>query len=189
MGYRTLAAMVVTVAMSLGLLGCGEEPQTVPTPPAPPVQTPPEPVTGADVRREAGEAMETTAKYVEQQREKLTAEAKESLDALRKEMDELAAKAEAGGEAAKESWSQMQAKLEPKMKAAEDQLAKLGTATGAALEEAKTGITAALDDIKQGLADAKAWFQNAAPATAPETPAEPNVAPTDPNAASIEPIK
>ncbi len=162
MSGRTIILAALVALGSMGAWGCEDEQVSSPAPGVvEPVAS--EPVTVDDVHREVGEAVETTAVFLNQQQRELMDETKGRLDEIRAQMETLGREAEVRGDAAKLQWSQMQADLEIKLQAAGDRMAKIKDTTGEALKDLKAGLDAAIDDVKRGLDNARARIETHTP--------------------------
>jgi len=139
---RRLCAVVLAALATI--IGC-EQKATDETPGA---------VTSEDVRREAGQAVDTAAEYSEQAKE----EFQNRLQARLEEMDgEIAALREKGRDLkdeAKADWDEKLADLEAKRDAARAKLAEVGQSSAEAWQDVQQGAQAAWDDLDQAFQDA-----------------------------------
>lgn len=105
----------------------------------------------ADLRKEAGEAIGAAAAKAGQERDEFVGKAQKEMAELNEKMAELRKKAnKLGGEAKARLERQIQ-NLEPELKAAEQKLADLKSATGEKWEELKAGVSGAIDRLKQSM--------------------------------------
>jgi Skp family chaperone for outer membrane proteins len=105
----------------------------------------------ADVRKETGEAVDAVTAKVRQERDEFVVKAQKEMAELNKKMAKLKKKAKKLGGEAKARLDQQIRNLEPELKAAEQKLADLKTATGEKWEELKAGVTGAIDRLKQSV--------------------------------------
>lgn len=110
------------------------------------------PKTGsADVRKETGEAVDAMTAKARQERDEFVAKAQKEMAELNKKMAELRKKAKKLSGEAKARLDQQIRNLEPELKAAEQKLADLKSATGEKWEELKAGVSGAIDRLKQSV--------------------------------------
>jgi Skp family chaperone for outer membrane proteins len=110
------------------------------------------PKTGsADVRKEAGEAIDAATAKARQERDEFVGKAQKELAELKKKMAELRKKAKKLSGEAKAKLDRQIQNLEPELKAAEQKLADLKSATGEKWEELKSGVSRAIDRLKQAM--------------------------------------
>jgi cytochrome c556 len=140
--------MLVLGSVMLVAAGCGDSNTTTSE------------VTGEDVRKEAGEAVEATAQYTKQEMETFTAQVEDKLQTADRKMDELQAKArELQGEA-RQSIDQEIQELKVKRDKASSQLAELKSASANAWDDMKAGMQAALNELDRSLEEATAKFRS-----------------------------
>jgi len=115
-------------------------------------------VTSEDVRRDAGQAVNTAAEFSQQTKE----EFEKNLDARLKEFDaEIAKLREKGRELedeAKAKWEQKMAELETKRDAARDKLAEVGQSSAKAWKDVQKGAQSAWDELEKSFRDASHEF-------------------------------
>ena len=115
-------------------------------------------VTSEDVRRDAGQAMNTAVEFSQQAKEDF----QKNLDAHLKNMDaEIAKLHEKGRDLkgdAKLKWDQKLADLETKKDAARAKLAEVAQSSGAAWKDVQQGAQSAWDDLDKAFQDASHEF-------------------------------
>lgn len=104
-----------------------------------------------DVRKETGEAIDAATAKARQERDEFVAKAQNEMAELDKKMAELRKKAKKLGGGAKAKLDRQIRNLEPELKAAEQKLADLKSATGEKWEELKAGVSGAIDRLKQSI--------------------------------------
>lgn len=110
------------------------------------------PKTGsADVRKETGEAIDAMAAKARQERDEFADKAQKEMAELNKNMAELRKKAKKLGGEAKVKIDRQIRDLEPERKAAEKKLADLKSATSEKWAELKSGVSGAIDRLKQSM--------------------------------------
>jgi predicted RNase H-like nuclease (RuvC/YqgF family) len=139
---------VVMLAGFVGLMGC-EQKSGAPTP---------KKVTPDDVRRDAGQAVDTAVEYTRQTKE----EFQKSLEARLNEMDAEIAKLREKGrdlkDQAKADWDRKMAELETKRDAARAKLTEVGQSSEEAWKDVQKGAQAAWDDLDKAFHDAAREF-------------------------------
>jgi hypothetical protein len=119
-------------------------------------------VTSEDVRRDAGQAVDTAAEFSQQSKE----EYQKKLDARLQELDAEIAKLKAKGgdlkDDAKARWEQKMAELETKRDAARAKLAEVGHSSAEAWKDVQKGAQSAWDDLDKAVRDAAAEFKSPA---------------------------
>lgn len=105
----------------------------------------------ADVRKEAGEAVDAATAKARQERDEFVVKAQKEMAELNKKMTELRHKAKKLGGEAKAKLDRQIQDLEPELKAAEQKLADLKSATAEKWAELKTGVSGAIDRLKQSM--------------------------------------
>ena len=105
----------------------------------------------ADVRKEAGETVDAATAKARQERDEFVVKAKKELAELNKKMSELKNKAKKLSGEGKAKLDRQIQDLEPELKAAEQKLADLKSATGEKWEELKAGVSGAIDRLKQSM--------------------------------------
>jgi TolA-binding protein len=140
--------MMFVVMGLLLALGCEQKPGN---------QTPGK-VTSEDVRRDAGQAVETAAEYSQQAKD----EFQEKLDAQLTELDgkiaKLREKSAALKDEAKANWEKTTADLETKRDAVRAKLTEVGQSSGEAWKDVQKGAQAAWDDLDKAFRDASEKF-------------------------------
>lgn len=139
---------MVTLAGLVAVVGCERKP----------ADRTPGKVTSEDVRRDAGQAVNTAVEFSQQAKE----EFQRKLDARLKNMDaEIAKLHEKGRDLkgdAKVKWDQKLADLETKRDAARAKLAEVGQSSGAAWKDAQQGAQSAWDELEKAFRDASREF-------------------------------
>jgi len=138
----------VTLAGSVALMGCEQRS-------AEPIA---KTVTSEDVRRDAGQAVDTAAEFSQQTKEQF----QKNLDARLKDLDaEIAKLREKGRDLkadAKTDWDRKMADLETKRDAARAQLAEVCHASAEAWKDVQKGAQSAWDDLDKAFRDASREF-------------------------------
>ena len=115
-------------------------------------------VTSEDVRRDAGQAVNTAAEFSQQIKE----EFQKKLDTRLKELDAEIAKLREKGrdlkDKAKANWDQKMAELETKRDAARAKLAEVGRSSAEAWKDVQKGAQSAWDDLDKAFRDAAKEF-------------------------------
>ncbi|MDQ1336664.1 MAG: hypothetical protein QG552_3614 [Thermodesulfobacteriota bacterium] len=136
MFVRGLLAVMLLVP---GLLsGCGEKDQA---------QSKPAAVSKDDVKKEAKEAYHATKAYTQEQMQAVRKQMETRLDDYGKEIDQLKAKAEKLEGDAKAKAEQQLTALRQKRDEVSEKVKKLGSSSGDAWEQLKSGIDAAMEDL------------------------------------------
>jgi predicted RNase H-like nuclease (RuvC/YqgF family) len=133
---RGLLAVMLLVPWALS--GCGEKDQP---------QSKPGTVSGEDVKKEAREAYEATKAYTQEQMQAVRKQMETKLDEYGKEIDQLQAKAEKLGGDAKAKAEQQLTALRQKRDAVAEKVKELGSSSGSAWEQLKSGIDAAMEEL------------------------------------------
>ena len=118
----------------------------------------PKKVTSEDVRRDAGQAVNTAAEFSQQTKE----EFQKNLDARLKELDAEIAKLREKGrdlkDQAKANWDRKMADLETKRDAARAKLAEVGHSSAEAWKDVQKGAQSAWDELDKAFHDASREF-------------------------------
>ncbi len=143
----TVAACVVCVVC----VGCKEQspPNTPPVPPTPPVVTPEAsagedvkaPVSGADVKREVGEAVDTTLSYAAQEKDKFIAASELKMASWKEKL--AGWKSDADGKTA-----ELTADAKVQYERAAEKLGELKDASGDAWVDVKAGFVEAYEALE-----------------------------------------
>lgn len=176
---RTLALMLV---LAVALIGCNKQPEPAPdspeqaAPPAPQVEPetapvsdvppPPGAPTGADVKREVGEALTVTGQYTAAKAKQVAEAAQEKFAEWDQQLDALAVKAK---DKSKSTWETMKLQYEQKKAAAAAKLAELKEAGGESWESAKLKANEALDEAAKSYEAVKKKLLEEEPAEQPIT--------------------
>jgi chromosome segregation ATPase len=115
-------------------------------------------VTTEDVRRDAEQAVDTSAHAAAQAKEDFEMRLKASLAEMEKEIERLHEKGRALKDAAKARWKEKMADLEAKQQAARDKLDEVRKSTGEAWGHMEKGAQAAWDDVRKAFQDAAKEF-------------------------------
>ena len=105
----------------------------------------------ADVRKETGEAVDAMTDKARQERDEFVGKAQKEMAELNKKMVELKKKAKKLSGEGKAKLDRQIQDLEPELKAAEQKLADLKSATGEKWEELKAGVSGAIGRLKQSM--------------------------------------
>lgn len=159
-------------------LGCnpgeapGEKPPKTPSPPpAETVDVEPQPQrTAEDVKREAGEAFETSSQYAKEQAEELHRQLQRKIDELGPQIERLKSQARDLKEQAKPEWDKRIAQLEEQRRVAQQKLDAWKKASPEAWKELKTGASRAWSDLKESYDNAARHFENADGAESSKAP-------------------
>lgn len=152
MTHWTVCASLLTTCCLLA--GCGEKPGGDTPPPNPPV-------TGEDVKRELGEAGDTALRYTEQETAELRQQVKTKLAEMDVEIDRMKAKAaEMSGEA-KVRMDEKLKDLSAERAKVEAKLEELGSASGKAWTEVKSGLDQSWTNMKSSFQKATDEFRTA----------------------------
>jgi LPS O-antigen subunit length determinant protein (WzzB/FepE family) len=115
-------------------------------------------VTSEDVRRDAGQAVNTAAEFSRQTKE----EFQKKLEARLKDLDAEIAKLREKGrdlkDKAKANWDQKMAELETKRDAARAKLAEVGHSSAEAWKDVQKGAQSAWDELDKAFRDASREF-------------------------------
>ncbi len=115
-------------------------------------------VTSKDVRKEAKEALETTAAYTQQQMEEFQKQVQAELAKYDERIDELQAKAAMLKEEVKAKFDEQIKNLREKRQVVQSKLEQLQASSGKAWEDLKTGMDAAMEDLEKSYQDAVSHF-------------------------------
>lgn len=145
---KTLCFATVMLAGLFVVVGC--EPK--------PVDPAPKKITTEDIRRDAGQAVNTVAEYSRQTKE----EFQKGLEARLKELDADIAKLQVKGrdlmDEAKVKWDQKMADLEAKRASAGAKLAEVRDSSAAAWKDLQKGAQSAWDDLDKAFHEAAREF-------------------------------
>ncbi len=107
--------------------------------------------TGADVKREAGEAVDTSKRYLNEKKEDFEVRMEARLVELRVKAKALRESIEKQGKETKSDAKEKLAALSKQEQAAADRLAAVKKAGGSAWKSLRTGVEQAVDDLDRGL--------------------------------------
>ena len=146
--------LILSVIVSALATGCDQ-----PTASTPPVSsTPAGTVTSDDVRRDAGNAVDSAAAFAKQTKD----EYQSKLDARLKELDaEVATLRKKGSELkddAKVRWDERMVQLETKREAARVKLSEVKDSSAEAWKDLQTGAQSAWDELDKAFRDASGEF-------------------------------
>ena len=112
-----------------------------------------------DVKRETGEALETTKTYLKQEKEKYQKDAESTLNDLNDKIKGLQSKAEQAGTDIKAKYNEIIEGLRKKQGEAQNKLNDLKSKSADAWEDVKSGMDAALENLKNSYNDAVSHFK------------------------------
>jgi TolA-binding protein len=142
-----LNMMFVVLGLLLAL-GCEQKP----------VNQTPGKVTSEDVRRDAGQAVETAGEYSQQAKDEFQTKLEAQLAELDGRIAKLREKSADLKDEAKVNWDKTMADLETKREAARVKLAEVGQSSGEAWKDVQKGAQAAWDDLDKAFRDASTKF-------------------------------
>ena len=116
-------------------------------------------VSSEDVKRQTGEALETTKNYLIQKKEEYQIQLEDKLNELENKIKDLQAKVANAGEEAKAKYNEMIEALQKKQQEARNKLKELKSASADAWEDVKSGTEAALEDLKKAYNAAVSQFK------------------------------
>ncbi len=105
--------------------------------------------TTGDVKKEAGEAVDTTKRYANEKKEEFEARMEARLKALRDDVTALKEKTKDKADATAKD-------LDAKAKKADAKFTEVKKASGSAWSKLKGGVESAVDELEKGVASAKA---------------------------------
>ena len=139
---------VVALAGLATIMGCEQKPSNE-TPGA---------VTSEDVRRDAGQTVDTAAEFTEQAKEEFQNQLQARLEKMDGEIASLREKGRDLKDEAKADWDRKLAELEAKHDAARARLAEVGQSSAEAWKDVQQGAQSAWDDLEQAFQDASREF-------------------------------
>ena len=149
MFVRGLLAVMLLVPWTLS--GCGDKDQP---------QSKSGTVSGDDVKKEAKEAYDATKAYTQEQMQAVRNELEAKLDEYGKEIDQLQAKAgELEGDAKAKAEQHLTA-LRQKRDAVAEKVKELGSSSGSAWEQLKSGIDVAMEELADAYKKVVAEFSS-----------------------------
>jgi predicted RNase H-like nuclease (RuvC/YqgF family) len=149
MFVRGLLAVMLLVPWTLS--GCGDKDEP---------QSKPGTVSGEDVKKEAKEAYETTKAYTQEQMQAVRKQMETKLDEYGEDIDKLQAKAEQLEGDAKAKAEQQLTALRQKRDAVAEKVKELGSSSGSAWEQLKSGVDAAMEELADTYKKVVAEFNN-----------------------------
>ena len=115
-------------------------------------------VTSEDVRRDAGQAVETAAEYSQQTKEEFQKKLEVQLNELDAKIAKLREKGHDLKGEAKVKWDRKMAELETKREAARDKLAEVGHSSAEAWKDVRKGAQSAWDELDKSFREASREF-------------------------------
>jgi len=161
--FTQSAAMLLVAALGTACyVGCEKPTGNSPSAnnPSTVTPTPHTPVTGEDVQREAGEALEATKEYLGQKNEEFSAEMSNRLADLDAKMADMSVEGEKLKGEAKEKWEASMAELKVKRAEMSVKLEELKKSSGAAWDELKVGLQKAGKEVDKAAEDAAKKFKS-----------------------------
>ena len=116
-------------------------------------------VSSEDVKRETGEALETTKTYFRQEKERYQKEVEATLSELNDKIKGLQSKAEQAGTDTKAKYNEIIEGLRKKQEEAQNKLNDLKSKSADAWEDIKSGMDAALENLKNSYNEAVSHFK------------------------------
>lgn len=116
-------------------------------------------VSAEEVKRETGETLETAKTYLAQQKEKYQESAESTLNDLNDKIKGLQAKAEQAGADTKAKYNEIIEGPQKKQGEAQNKLHDLKSKSADAWEDVKSGMDAALENLKNSYNDAVSHFK------------------------------
>ena len=165
-------AMIVVLAMLVGWAGCEKKQDKEAAQKAveqemkrvremQPAAVKEESVTADDVKKEVGEAAETTGEYLGQKKDEFIEDATARLQILELQIGSLSEEAQEKGAAAVAKYTALKTGLAAKMEAAKGQMAKLAESSGSAWQASQEGMSAALTELQKAYDKAKSELTGA----------------------------
>ena len=139
---------VVMLAGLVTLVGCEQKPS----------DRTPSKVTSEDVRRDAGQAVQTAAEFSEQTKDEFQKRLEARLEELDVKIADLREKGRDLKDEAKADWDRRLANLETKRDAARAKLAEVGQSSAEAWKDVQQGAQSAWDGLEQAFQDASREF-------------------------------
>lgn len=141
------------VASLLTTAGCDQKATKLP-----PVVEKPSAVSKDDVQRDMTTALETSAAYSQQSKDKLVRDLKDQLAIMDANIEKLRLKGQGLASDAKANWDQKMSELEVKRKSANAKLKEIENSTAAAWSDVEKGTQAAWEELKKAFQDASNEF-------------------------------
>lgn len=129
-----------------------------------PVDAAPGKVTPADVRRDAGQAIDSAAKYSQQTKEEFQKVLEARLHELDGEFARLREKGHDLQDDAKANWDRKMTELETKREAVSAKLAEVGQSSTEAWKDMQKGAQSAWEDLDKAFREAAREFESSAKA-------------------------
>jgi hypothetical protein len=149
MKKMSLVIVLVLFLTPVIFVACGDQKEAAKT------ETP---VTSEEVKKQAGEAMETAVAYTQQQMHEYQNNIAAKLDDYSRKISELKAKSEEMTGDAKAMAEQKLADLQASKQGAEQKLKELKNASGKAWEDMKSGMDKAMESLAQAYKEAVSHF-------------------------------
>ena len=130
-------ALAMLLGASLFAAGCNSE------------QSPQGRVTGDDVKQEAKEALDATARLAQQEKDEFIRTTGEEMNQIKSDLESLKQRAQVAHGEGKAKLDAQVEQLEEKWNAAEAKVAELRAQSAETWQEMKGEVVAALDDLKQ----------------------------------------
>jgi uncharacterized protein involved in exopolysaccharide biosynthesis len=121
--------------------------------------TPPRPEVSAEVRVESSQALDASARDVEQKKDELVARAERELVQMRADFDRLKERAKSATGAARARLERRIADLEPRWRETEAKLAGFRARTRAAWREAREGLDRALSALRESYREVRSELE------------------------------
>jgi TolA-binding protein len=123
-----------------------------------PADQPPGKITPEDVRRDAGQAVNTAVEFSQQSKDEFQKTLEARLTELDAEIAKLREKGRDLKDQAKVDWDRKRADLETKRETARAKLAEVGHSSAEAWKDVKQGAQSAWDDLEKAFQDASDEF-------------------------------
>lgn len=145
--------LIFLVVVLLPTVGCDQKPTN-----SRPGPEKPSTVTMDDVRRDTAAALESTAAYSQQNKDKLMKDLKDQLAIMNANIETLRLKGQGLASDAKANWDQKMSELEVKRKSANAKLTEIENSTAEAWSDVEKGAQSAWKELKQAFQDASNEF-------------------------------
>ena len=145
---RNFIFVILTVFSLLAVSTCGQKEDAKAKPD----------VTSQNVKQETREALETASTYAQAQIQEYQKQLKARLEQFDRKLDKLQARAETIKAESKTKLNETVAALRQKQQTVREKLQALQSASGKAWEDAKAGMTAAMEDLEKAYEQAVSRF-------------------------------